>query len=77
MYEQVEKSKEKKSRTVANSVGQKKKNVKQGFGFVDNRPEAIAQRKLAEQLRAHDRDGTPPPREKEKVSNSKRFSKET
>lgn len=46
MYEQVEKPKGNRSRTVANSVAQKKSYVKQGFGFVDNRPEAIAQRKL-------------------------------
>ena len=31
---------------VANSVAPKKSNVKQGFGFIDNRPEAVAQRKL-------------------------------
>lgn len=37
MYEQVEKSKENKSRSVANAVAQKKGNVKLGFGFVDNR----------------------------------------
>ena len=37
MYAQVEKPKENKSRAVANSVAQKKSNVKQGFGFVDNR----------------------------------------
>jgi hypothetical protein len=37
MYEQVEKPKENKSRAVANSVAQKKSNIKQGFGFVDNR----------------------------------------
>ena len=46
MYEQVEKPKENKSRAVANFVTQKKSDVKQGFGFVDNRPEAIIQRKL-------------------------------
>ncbi len=46
MYEQVEKPKESKSGAVDNSVGQMKKN--QGIGFVDNRPEAIAQRKLQE-----------------------------
>ncbi len=46
MYAQVEKPKENKSRANANSVGQKKSGVKQGFGFVDNRPEAIAQKKL-------------------------------
>jgi 5-methylcytosine-specific restriction endonuclease McrA len=44
MYEQVEKPKENKSRSVANSVTQKKSNEKQGFGFVDNRQEAITQR---------------------------------
>lgn len=37
MYAQVEKPKENKGRAVANSVAQKKSNVKQGFGFVDNR----------------------------------------
>jgi hypothetical protein len=49
MYEQVEKPKENKSRAVANSVAQRKSKVKQGFGFVDNRPES----KKANQLRAH------------------------
>ena len=55
MYTQVEKPKTntsragwQKSRAVANSVAQMKNNGKQGFGFVDNRPEAIAQRKLQE-----------------------------
>jgi len=46
MYTQVEKSKENNNRAVANSVSQKKNNLKQGFGFVDNRPEAVAQRKM-------------------------------
>ncbi len=46
MYAQIEKSKENKSRAVANSVAQKKSNLKQGFGFVDNRSEVIAQRKF-------------------------------
>lgn len=46
MYEQVEKPKENKSRAVANSVAQKKSNVKQDFGFVDNRPEIVAQMNL-------------------------------
>ncbi|MBJ7556612.1 hypothetical protein [Marinomonas spartinae] len=45
MYEQVEKPKE-KSRAVANSVSQKKSDGKQGF--VDNRQEAVAQRKFQE-----------------------------
>lgn len=48
MYEQVEKPKKNKSRTVANSVAQKRSNGKQGFGVVDNRTEAVAQRKLQE-----------------------------
>lgn len=55
MYAQVEKPKTntsragwQKSRAVANSVAQMKNNGKQGFGFVDNRPAAIAQRKLQE-----------------------------
>lgn len=46
MYAQIEKSKESENRAVANSVAQKNSNVEQGFGFVDNRPEAIAQRTL-------------------------------
>ena len=50
MYEQVEKTKENKSRVVANSVTQKKSNGKQGFGFVNNRSAASAQRKLQEMV---------------------------
>mgnify|MGYP001131637463 CR=1 FL=1 len=42
MYEQVEKPKENKSRVIS----QKKSNGKQCIGLVDNRPEAVAQRKL-------------------------------
>jgi hypothetical protein len=45
MYAQVKKQKENKSRVVANDGAQKKSNVKQGFGFLDNRPEAVTQRK--------------------------------
>ena len=41
MYAQVEKSKENKSRAVANSVTQRESNMKQGFGFVDNRKGVI------------------------------------
>ena len=48
MYAQVEKPKENKRRVVANSVAQKKSSDKQGFGFIDNRPEAVAQKKLQE-----------------------------
>ena len=51
MYEYVEKTKKSKDKSVASAVGQKKSNVKQGFGFVDNRPEAIAQRNM--QTRVH------------------------
>ena len=43
MYEQVEKPKENKSSTATDSVAQKKSNVKQDFGFVDNRPAAFTQ----------------------------------
>lgn len=46
MYAQTEKTKEHKNKAVCNSVAQKKSNVKQSFGFVDNRPETVAQRKL-------------------------------
>lgn len=46
MYAQVEKSRENRSRAVVNSVGQKKNDVKQGFGFVDNRAESIQLKKL-------------------------------
>jgi hypothetical protein len=48
MYAQVEKSKENKSRTVVNSVSQKKNDTKQSVRFVDNRSGAVAQRKLQE-----------------------------
>lgn len=46
MYAQLEKSKENKSRAVANSVAQKKSSVSQDFGFVDNRPEIRHQQNL-------------------------------
>ena len=45
MHEQVEKSKDNKSMAVANSVAQKKGIGKQGFGFMDNRPESLVQKK--------------------------------
>ncbi len=49
MYEYAGTTKENKSRVFANSVARKNKsNVKQAFGFIDNRPEAVAQRKLQE-----------------------------
>ena len=46
MYAEMKKPKENKSRAVANSVTQKKSNGGQGFGFVDNRPEALSQLKM-------------------------------
>ncbi|PHN02209.1 eCIS core domain-containing protein [Flavilitoribacter nigricans] len=48
--------KENNSRAAANSVAQKKSTVKQGFGFVDNRSEAISQRKLHSQANCFTRD---------------------
>lgn len=50
MYAQVEKPKENKSRTVTNTIAQKKSNLKQGFGFADERPKAVAQRKYLKVL---------------------------
>jgi len=44
MYDQVEKPKENKSRSVTISVAQKKNSTQAGFGFLENRPESIAQR---------------------------------
>lgn len=52
MYAQVAKPKEDKSRAIANSVALKKSSVKQGFGFVDNRPVVAVQRKLSESITA-------------------------
>lgn len=46
MYVKIDKSKGAESKTVANSVTQKKSKGKQSIDFVDNRPEVIAQRKL-------------------------------
>jgi hypothetical protein len=51
MYEYVKKPKENRNRAIANSVTQKKSGVKQGFGFVDNRPETVTQRKLQEMVK--------------------------
>jgi len=48
MYEQVEKPRENKNRAVANSISQKQNGGKSTCQFVDNRPEAIAQRKPQE-----------------------------
>ncbi|ASY77281.1 hypothetical protein [Pectobacterium polaris] len=48
MYKQAEKSKNRKGKAVDDSVAQNKSNGKQGFEFVDNRPEVMSQRKLKE-----------------------------
>jgi len=48
MYKQVEKPKDKKSRAVTNSVSQKENGGESPFQFIDNRSEAIAQRKRQE-----------------------------
>lgn len=48
MYAKKEKAKENKSVAVANSVTQNESYGRQGFGFVDNRSETIAQIKLQE-----------------------------
>ena len=46
MYTRIEKTKENNNREVANSVSQKKSNMKQMLGFADNRPEIVAQQKI-------------------------------
>ncbi|MZI92908.1 hypothetical protein F9817_06825 [Vibrio sp. CAIM 722] len=51
MYEQVEKPKENKSRAVDHSVAQKKNQMNQSYGFVDNRPELILQQRLKGKLK--------------------------
>ena len=48
MQAQLEKPKENKSRSMINSIVRKKSIGKQGYGVVDNRIEALAQRKLDE-----------------------------
>ncbi|MEP5340719.1 MAG: hypothetical protein ABJL44_13325 [Algibacter sp.] len=44
MYEQADKSKENKSRAVANVVSKKQSNSKSAFQFVDNRLEVVAKK---------------------------------
>ena len=48
MYEQVEKTQDKKSQSVANAVSQRQNSRASTFQFVDNRSEAIQMRKLQE-----------------------------
>ncbi len=63
MYAQVEKPKENKSQAVANSVTQKKGTLKQDYSIINNRPEAIAQRKLQKILNTSARKSQPVQRE--------------
>ncbi|WP_286262162.1 hypothetical protein [Thalassotalea atypica] len=53
MYAQIEKPKESKNSSVANSVSLKRGNVQQKFCFVDSRHETIAQRKLQRTMNAN------------------------
>lgn len=46
MHKQVNKRKKNKSSATASTVARKKGNQKLGFGFTDNQPETLAQRKL-------------------------------
>jgi hypothetical protein len=48
MNTHVDKTQENKGQSVANSVAQKLGSIETTFQFVDNRPEAVAQRKLQE-----------------------------
>jgi hypothetical protein len=48
IHARIEKPKENRSRTVANSVARKQRCEGHGFGFVDKRPETVAQKKLQE-----------------------------
>ncbi|MEM9276790.1 MAG: hypothetical protein AAGA80_28205, partial [Cyanobacteria bacterium P01_F01_bin.143] len=48
MNTHADKTQENKSQSVANAISQKKGSGESTFKFVDNRPEAIAQRKLQE-----------------------------
>lgn len=50
MYTQAEKSKENKSRVVADSVAQKKSNDETDNGFVDNRQKAVTQKALKKEI---------------------------
>lgn len=53
MYEQVEKSKENKSKAISNTIGQTKNNVKKSFSFSSNRRKAVTQRKQREISNGH------------------------
>ncbi|WP_445946281.1 hypothetical protein [Shewanella sp.] len=50
MYAQIDKSKENKSKAVANAVAKNKSVVQQSFAFVDNRSEVIAKRRYQEMV---------------------------
>ncbi|MEW5288389.1 hypothetical protein ABW286_04210 [Erwinia papayae] len=47
MHEPVEKSKKYKTKAIASSATQKRSNVKQGVGYIDNRPEAVEQKAIS------------------------------
>ncbi|MGI8472453.1 hypothetical protein [Pectobacterium brasiliense] len=64
MHVQKDKPKENENRAIDNLVTQKKSNGKLGVGFVDNRPEATAQRKL-QMMRKHRLQAKPVAFEKE------------
>ncbi|GEM_PF-6912629 len=53
MQTHADKNQENKDKAVVNTVSQKKSDRKPVFQFVDNRPEAIAQRKLQEMVNNH------------------------
>ena len=50
MYDRVAKPKENKGRTIVDTATQKKGQGQQGLGFVDNRPEAVAQKEFQGQV---------------------------
>jgi hypothetical protein len=51
MYTQIQKPKETKDRAAADSIAQKNSSLKQCFGFMNHRPDAIAQRELTQMIR--------------------------
>ncbi len=71
MYAQLEKPKENKSRAIAYSVTQSKSDNRQGFGFVDNRPEVTGQKKLQNMMNHLDSQQKSPIRTTENAITSK------
>ena len=60
MHEQVNSPESEKSKAVANTVAQTKSDSEQDLEFVDNRPEAVAQRKLVDMMNKSSRGGNLP-----------------